>query len=72
MPKPIRIEMDTSNPFSAITPEEELTDEGTPSEEEELESYSNNPLDPQEDKSPTPKVKKGPGRPKKGQSKVKP
>lgn len=38
--------------------------------EEELECYSNDPLGQQGEKTPTPKVRKGPGRPRKGQKKI--
>lgn len=70
----VLVETETSNSFTAIALQDDVSGEDvedSSSAEEEVESFSNDPLDQHEDKSPTPKVKKGRGRHKKGQSKAK-
>lgn len=57
----IHIETNTSNSFTAIVPLNDMSEEDSSSEKEELESYSDDPLELQDDKNPTPKVKKGRG-----------
>lgn len=60
------IETDTSNSFSATVPPQDGMSEGeTSSGVEELDSFSNDPLDSQGEQTSTPKVRKGPGRRKK-------
>lgn len=63
MPTLAITETATSNTFTAIASDEESYDEGSRSEQEEVEEYSNDPLDQhnQIKKSPTPKAKKRKG-----------
>lgn len=60
MPTLAITETATSNTFTAIASDEESYDEGSRSEQEEVEEYSNDPLDQhnQIEKSPTQKPKK--------------